>query len=289
MFRTHAVIPSIVVFLAASTGGDSARADDAADYMAQALVRVAATVFEVSSRGDFGYDQNISLLGAMVGTGQSVSLVRELHGSQTYAFIGNGDRDAIDVDIDVFDPLGTRIAFDHDSSALAVVKFTPAYTGRYTIALRLDRAATTKSFCALAILRRGGWNVPPQNLGDAAGRCLERCKAAARQAGTLRFLDYLNQWSLFGAVQEQGEEVTLANFAMGNGERVFVAAGDNHADDIDLYVNLNGSGAVVAKDVDRDSVPMFGYWADGGLRYDVRLKNERSCHASLMFAAVLSR
>jgi hypothetical protein len=279
------------VFGLAVSLGSAARAADSSpvDFVAQALGNVGDVVRRISDKTNFGYDRNISILGAYVRDGQAVSLRRRLEANQPYGFVGHGDGDTLDVDIDVYDPYGNRVAYDDGPQPLALVEFRPRQAGQYTITLRLRKCRQSWSFCALAILRDGGWNVPDRNLIDAAGRCLVQCKRVEQALGRVRFIEQPNQWTLFGGVVEQGDDISLGNMQLGDGLRVFVGTADNHAQSMDLLLTPHNSQRVLGEDSKSGASPVF--WCPTQVRgsYDVRLRNTQSRGASLMFAAALAR
>jgi hypothetical protein len=289
MFRNRVVSACIAFVLAASLGSAARAADNSpVAYVAEALDNVASIVRKISDQTGFGYDRNISILGAYVRNGQSVSLLRWLDAGQKYGFVGHGDRDAVDLDIDVFDPSGNRVAFDNAPQTLALVEFMPHQSGQYTIVLRLDRCRQPWSFCAMAILRHGGWDVPVSNMLGAAGRCILQCRQIEQAQGRVRFIEQPNQWTLFGGVVDQGNDVKLLNMQLGDGQRLFVGTADDHAQDIDLYLTPHNGQQVLAKDDAGDPTPIFACRTQAQGTYDLRLNNARSRGASLMFAAALA-
>jgi hypothetical protein len=289
MFRTR-LVPAGVVFGLAVSLGSVARADDTpVDFLAQALGNVGDVVRTISDKTSFGYDGGVAILGAYVRSGQTVKLNRWLEANESYAFLGHGDRDTLDVDIELQDLDGNRIASDSRSQTLALVEFKPKQAGKYTIALKLSKCQQSWSFCAMAILKDHGWKVPDKNLVDAAGGCLRQCNKVAQVFGRIRFIEEPNQWTLFGGVVEQGDDISLGNMTLGSGQRRFVGAADSHAQDIDLFLTPNESQWILGKDDRDDALPTFAYPTHGQGRYDLHLKNARSNGASIMFAAVLAQ
>jgi len=265
-----------------------ARAEDTTVYMTEALDNVARGVLNINDFRSFGYDDHISLLGACVATGRSVTFSRQLWADETYGFVGDGDRDVIDVDVDIFDPNGNLVASDRRPDTLAAVMYTPRRNGRYTISLKLDRARERWSFCALAILRRGGWTVPPVNLVNAASRCINKCQVFAHARNGLRFVDQPNQWTFFGGVLNEGESLAMRNMHFGLGPHIFFAAGDDHARDIDLRLTEPGSRLMLGPDNGPAPQPIFRCQTEQGADYELELRNERSGGPSLMFAVALA-
>ena len=263
------------------------RADDATDFMIQAVSGVAETARKIQDKTRYGYDDNISLLGAYIRTGANVTLTKQLKKGEKYAFLGSGDDDAQDVDIYINNANNERLAEDSDSDPKAVVEFEPPKTAKYTIVLKLHKSKTKASFCALAILRKGGWNVPDSNFVDAMSTCIATCSQLGKERKDLHFHDQANQWSLFGGVLESGSEAALTNITMGSGKRILVAAGDNNAQDVDLFL-LSSSGEVLTKDDEPDATPIFEYKTSSTSTYGVRVKNSKSKGPAMVIATILA-
>ena len=259
---------------------------DATDYMIQAVSGVAETARKIQDKTRYGYDDSISLLGAYIRTGNTVTLTKQLKKGDKYALLGSGDDDAQDVDIYINNSNGDRVAEDSDNDRQAVVEFEPTKTGKYTIVVKLHKSKTKASFCALAILRKGGWNVPDTNFVDAMAKCIATCSQLGKQRKDLHFHDQENQWSLFGSILESGQETTLTNIAMGTGKRIVVAAGDANATDVDLFL-LNSSGSVIEKDTEPDATPIFEYKTGGTGTYGIRVKNSKSKGPAMVIATLL--
>jgi hypothetical protein len=266
-------------------GPGAARAD-ATDFLAQAIGRVAGKVRVVSNKSNFGYNEGTSLLGAYMAAGASTSFRQELVAGNTYEIWGGGDDDATDLDLAVYDPDGQRIVVDEDPDATPGVRFRATRRGYYTIRLALAGSRAKGSFCAMAILRDGGWDVPADNLILATARCVKGCQAIANQGLKLRFHDEPNQWSFFGGVVPQGQATTIKTMTLGEGGRIFIAAGDSHARDLDLFL-LDDDGDPIAGDNKDDAVPVFFFPTRAGRSYRMRLMNERSDGPPLVVSIIL--
>jgi len=66
-----------------------------------------------------------------------------------------------------------------------------------------------------------------------------------------------------------------------------MAAGDDHAQDLDLY--LFDNAGVVAKDEDPDPTPMVEHLATEGRSYSLHVVNARSTGPALVVAIILSK
>ena len=84
--------------------------DDATDFMMQAVTGVAETARKIQDKTRYGYDDNISLMGASIRTGASVTLTKLLKKGEKYALLGSGDNNAQDVDIYINNSDNERVA-----------------------------------------------------------------------------------------------------------------------------------------------------------------------------------
>jgi hypothetical protein len=234
---------------------------------------------------DIGYDNGICILGAFVRKGASVSFKRHLVSGERYTLLGGGGDLADDVDIYIVDSSGKVVAKDTDADATPVVGYVPTFSGEYSIRLNLYEASGSE-FCALVILREGGWNVPVSNLVTATGKCIIACNLIADAAGGARFHDEPNQWSLFGSILREGESVSVTNLTMERRRHAIVAAGDNNVDDLDLFL-LGPNGQTLEKDIRPDSFAVIDYRTGNHTSYGLRIKNESSYGATLVLASVL--
>ncbi len=223
-------------------------------YLAQAVARVYGTVLAAQRLdADVGFDDGIALGVSLVRRRESTTLVRTLTAGETYYFIGAGDDDVSDVDIEVTDSRGRPLASDRLDDASPVVEFTPRYSGRYRITLSLPRSARD-AFLALAMLRRGGWSVPADNMVIAT-RKLVAVGAALSESGASGFLHEGNQWGVWGGVVAGDDAYELTDVTLGTGHRVLLAASDSPDGDIDLVVaRSNGDLEGADEDAAADAV-----------------------------------
>lgn len=288
MFRKS--IWAIGIGMVACVGSAFAREEPApTKYMKEAVGNVAGIVLKVNAIGTLGYDDGISLLGGFVRRGQTLGLTHELRSGVEYAFLTGGDSDVLDLDMEISDEFGNLAAFDRGPGEYAVVRFTPGRAARYTIRIKLESCRAKNSFCALAILRDGGWNAPENNVVKALGDTLEMCERIVSLGRSVRFLNEPNQWSLFGGVQRSGSSMKLSNMHLGTARHLIVGAGDVHAQDIDAYLRVPGFNALIAKDDQPDPRPVIDVVTIERNDYELELKNEKSDGPSLMFVAALEQ
>ncbi|HKI19611.1 MAG TPA: hypothetical protein VKA15_17120 [Isosphaeraceae bacterium] len=254
--------------------------------MTQAVGRVMGSARAISDRTVFGYAEGTSIMAAFLRPGADIAFTRPLYRGQEYVILGGGDQDVQDLDVEISDPDGRVIARDTRDDAAPIVRFVAPRDGSYTIRQRLCEARSS-SFCVVAVLRARGFDVPVSNLTNATVNLMELCsRVSQNRGGRVVFQDADNQWAIFGAVLQNGEERTITNLALGQGRRVLVAAGDNNARDIDLFV-LDRNGDIAARDTAEDATPIADVTVSGNSLAGVRFQNVNSQGPALVLAAIL--
>ena len=143
-------------------------------HMKEAVANVMVSAKTLGDLTEYGYAPGTCFLAAFIQRRASVSMNIPMDADTSYIFLGGGSKDADDVDIEVLDSRGRAVARDDDADATPVVKFTPVRSGKYTLRLTLFKADSA-CFCAVAILQRGGYTVPIQNLADATNDLIGFC------------------------------------------------------------------------------------------------------------------
>lgn len=278
--------------LVALSAAENAQAQNWATgkFLKQAMTRVTSNVGTANKLVGYGYNDGISILGAWVDAGDSISFHLPLDAGVNYMFLGSGDNDAEDVDLAILDNNGQIAASDTTTDADAVLGFTPQRTGQYTLRLTLYKARQNfPCVCVAVVLKRNGWNVPLRNLDTATDSLTGLLGNLDQQLGQKnnRKIDLRrarNQWALYGAVLRQGEESTVTNLNLGLGDRLFVGVGDRQATDIDLFLQDNNN-RVLKEDVRLDATPWILHRANGGLN-NIRIRNYRSNGPAVVLTAV---
>lgn len=257
-------------------------------YMTEAVANVMAGAKAVSDFSEYGYTPNTCFLAAFLKQRGSAAMNVPMERGTAYMILGGGDSDATDVDIDVTDEAGRVVARDNKDDGSPVVLFTPARSGKYAVRLTLWSGARS-SFCAMAILQRGGYDVPVRNLSAATANLIAYCESVdSSTSRTVRFHDSDNQWAIYGTVLRQGEGTDITNIRPANDDLVFVSAGDTVARDIDLFL-LDDGGRTIGQDIDADANPLIVHRANGFTSYGLRTKVITSSGggATLVLTAVL--
>lgn len=245
--------------------------------MSESLVSVLGAVDSVTD-DDLRFDYGVSVLGAYLRPGQSVSLNKTFAGSSSVlAFVG-GANSSGDLDIKVTKG-GTLIKEDADADSDAAVIFKPV-SGAYTITVTL--ASGRASFVTMALLRDGyGWQVPLRNLLVAGNEVIKNASSLGSLA-SLKFLDGSNNWCVFGGVVEKESYLQMDQLQLTGKFPSIVGGCDESSSDIDLTV-YNSSMKVVDFDDDDDDYPTVVL--DGPVSSaSVRLYNADTSPSFSMFA-----
>lgn len=255
-------------------------------YMVQASGRILAAARALTNSTAYGYDSDGHCFYAgWCRRQENLNVTRTFQAGQTYVLLSGGDDDARDVDILVTDENGQRVAMDNDDSAAAVVAFQPETTQRYNITVRLHAGRTRASFLALAILEKGGYDVPVQNLEASLGTMLVALAAASNNADfDVNFVSQAGAWAVFGAVLQQNRSIDFAGLQLGHGAHVFSGFGDSNCHDVDMGVFLGST--LVQGDVRSTRYALVTMGTEAGQAYTVRLKNSGSRGASLIVGGI---
>jgi hypothetical protein len=280
-----------LVVVGASTGQARAQAPMRwvpGERMTEALTRLMGTVRDVSNKGPYGYDRGVCLMAGFFSEGQTGTFKRHLVKGQQYAFFAAGESSARGIHLEVEnDEYRLVVSKDQRGAAQPVIQFTAPFTGTYTMRARLVNA-THASFVGVAVLRRGGFNVPVVNLAEATAGLIEEGKRV--DAGTnapVTFLATPGQWAVHGAVLDEGESYTVTGIQLGGmGRRVFLARGDDNATDIDLWA-FDERGNEIGKDVLVNARPIVDIFALFRPSHGMKVKNVRSRGRSLVLSAIL--
>lgn len=263
----------LVAPLAASGPSRAAESGDASNTMVEGLGRMMIAVRYLAHEQNLGCDdKGISLAGVLLMTGKAYTLTREFHEGETYVLVGWADSRARDVDLQLTID-GLPLLGDTDDSAMAMFEFKPWRTAEYGIRLSLPDAQGG-AFCAFAVLRRGGWNVPLNNLVAAGDNLVEQCRRVSQVAGWFGNGASLpvGQAAVWGGVFRGGDSQKIGHIELGHRQTFAVATGDHVEADWDLFLE-DGEGNVLCEDIRPGSTASVATVPRPGRFYSVRLKN----------------
>jgi len=257
-------------------------------YMKEAVANVMAAARSVGDVTEYGYTPGTCFLAAFIQPRGAVSMNVPMEAGKSYVFLGGGSKDADDVDIEILDSRGKVVAKDDDVDPTPVVRFTPPRAGKYTLRLTLFKADSA-CFCAVAILQRGGYDIPIRNLADATNDLIGFCNDVWRSGKIrMKFHDSDNQWAIYGSIIKEGTNVSITNLHPGEGTVAVIAAGDGIAEDIDVAV-LDENNRVIKEDTRDDASAVVVCHTDADTSYGIRtqLSKSRKKGASFVLTAVL--
>ncbi|MBI5480034.1 MAG: hypothetical protein HY906_14300 [Deltaproteobacteria bacterium] len=251
--------------------------------MAAAIARVLGGAVAAERKTNLGFDRGVTFMGALLRPKAFINWRMQMEAGTRYAFLGGGDDGASDVDLAVIDANGQTLARDQLADAKPVVDFTPRQTGVHVVRMTLAQASGP-AFCALAVLRQGGFTVPVKNLTASLQKIMAAGRLASQRAA-VRFHEEPNQWALFGAVLRPGDTTTISGLHLEGRQHVFVLAGDANAKVLDLSL-LDARGSLVKKDDKPDQVAVVvARTVDGS--YQVAITNVESTGPALVTAVIL--
>jgi hypothetical protein len=251
--------------------------------MAAAIARVLGGAVSAEKKTNLGFDRGVTFMGALLQPKGFINWRMQMEVGMRYAFLGGGDDGAVDVDLAVIDSSGRTLAHDQLADAKPVVDFTPTQTGVYVVRMTLAHA-TRPSFCALAVLRQGGFTVPVKNMTTSLQKIMAAGRLASQRA-SVRFHEEPNQWALFGAVLRPGDTTTISGLNLEGRQHVLVAAGDANAKVLDMAL-LDANGHVVKKDDKPDSVAVV-VARTANATYQLTITNVESTGPALVTAVIL--
>ena len=124
-------------------------------YVAEAAIRLTKLVGTANQQGYGLQDSTFSVGGAWLKHSKETWVplyTVKLEEGKKYRFIAAGDGDAKDVDLEVQDSDGKVVARDVKTDPEAVVDFTPAASGRYTVRIRLFDSVNQVPCMCLAVV-----------------------------------------------------------------------------------------------------------------------------------------
>ena len=242
---------------------------------------------------DLYFADDTCIFAGFIAENESMTLTRRLNGGETYVFLGGGDNNAKDVDLELTNANDEVVGKDTDEDPNPVIKFKPKKDGVYAIKIKLEESKDSKSgsFTALVVLSTKGYNVPIDNLGKALGTLSARAENICTKVEAMDKDLYFNSGNgtiaLFGAVIPKGSDLTISKMNLRQGEYVAIASADATSKDIDLYV-LDSENKVYKKDEDEDAAPVIPFSvAKQGSRAGLRVKNTDSKGPSFCMFALL--
>jgi hypothetical protein len=282
----------MVVGLLAFAG--EARAQDG-KYILDASTRVGQLVDEAGQTGYRLPSDAVALGGGWLRKSEQTWITLysvTLEKGQEYLFVGAGDADTRNLDLQVLGTGGQVVAQDAATDAVCKVPYGCNESGRYTVRMRLF--ASEKDFPCFCL---GVTLAKSNNAAVKGGKFIvEAAKRLSRLVDDGRKAGYklpLNGLALVGGWLRQGENnwVDFYNVSVDEGKTYrFLAAGDDDAIDLDLRV-LSGNGRVVAEDVALEPEAAVQHRAAATERCPMRLRlyaSDRN-HPCVCLAVVMAK
>ncbi|BCM92919.1 hypothetical protein IAD21_04803 [Abditibacteriota bacterium] len=251
----------------------------------EALERVVTSAKKVNGKLGYGFYESGCVFGVMLRPGASTSETFGLNAGQSYVFIGGGDKSARNVDVILSDSSGKVVKKDTEQDAAPFVLFKPTRTGRYKMSLRLSSARSGTAFCAVTVLRKGGYDVPLDRLVQAVTKAAVAAGLIFRGVNGGRFNQDSDTWALYGAVLKPKQSISSDPKHYRTANRGFVGVGDDRVKDLDLLL-LNSKRQLVAADTKNGAGAALAYKTIQG-NYSVGLVNNSSTGPALVMAILM--
>jgi len=123
-------------------------------YVAQASESLVKLIAQANSDGYSLHSDKFSIGGGWIKQGEDhwVSLYTlNLTAGKKYRFLGAGDFDAKDVDIDIKNGAGDVVAKDVSTASTAVVDYSPNTSGKYLVRVRLYASEKNRPCMCLVV------------------------------------------------------------------------------------------------------------------------------------------
>lgn len=251
----------------------------------EALDHVVTSAKKINARLKYGFFEQGCVFGVMLRPGASASETFGLLAGQSYMFIGGADKSARNVDVVITDSAGRVVKEDTEQDASPFVIFKPQKSGRYKMALRLTAAKSGTAFCAVTVLRKGGYDIPIERISEAVAKAAVASGLIFREVKGGRFNQDRDTWALYGAVLKPKQTISSDPKIYSTANRGFVGVGDNRIKDLDLFL-LNSKGQRVASDTKNGEAAGVGYRTTHGT-YSVALANNSSNGPALVMTILI--
>src|SRR5262245_60492469 len=73
------------------------------ERMNESVSTVIASARDITDLGDYGYDSNVCILACFLTDGREITFNRPFDKGVSYLILGGGDKNASDIDIEIFD------------------------------------------------------------------------------------------------------------------------------------------------------------------------------------------
>ena len=293
-FRAWSRVSLLALVAALSQSLTPAQAQTASNLSSQALAlnrageavgHVVATAKKINARLKYGFFESGCVFGVMLRPGTSASETFGLAAGVPYMFAGGGDSSARNVDIVITDSAGRIVKQDTAQDASPFIFFKPQKSGRYKMALRLTSSKSGSAFCAVTVLRKGGFDVPLERILQALQKVDKVTNVVFSGLNGGRFNQDPNTWALYGAVVKSGQSISSDPKPYHAANRGFIGVGDNQIKDLDMFL-LNGKGKPVASDTKHGEGAAIAYRTSQDT-YSVVLANNSSNGPALVMAVLM--
>lgn len=195
---------------------------DESGKLHEALTAVITGTSKAIENSPMGYKQGISVLGAYLDAGKTLSFGSSFEAGVSYVVTAGGDSEATDIDVKVTTGSET-LAKDDDKQSVASVSVESKKNQKvsYVITNAGDKPAMV---CVTILTSKEGWDLAEANRTEFLDRC-DKMTDILRTNG-LGWTARRNAWCLFGGVVRPEQSLTMFDLPIPSGHFGAVAFSD---------------------------------------------------------------
>lgn len=263
-----------------------------------AQVDVEGTLNKAFKKGDYltavspvAWRPGLNLLVGIAPVGQPLPITVQLSVGTSYTFIGTAATEAAIIDLHLTGlGNGSLIAADTADDATPIIEFTPLRSGAYTLHLTTRAANDSTISLGLALLQRGGVDLPDREYALTAEGFFGGSKALRKATNGLSWAKQAPVWCVLGALPatDQTVRVSLEKIAIPAASYTIAASSLNKQANLNLYL-IDEAGKVVADSGLTSAYPLLNYQNSRQGRYDIYLKSEQTRESAFTLLGIYQR
>lgn len=219
-----------------------------------------------------GWKDGLTLAGAILPTGQEISLSIPLQSGRAYSFIGTSETRRSVIDLSLFDESGTLVAADEADDSTPIIEYIPDKSGNYRLKLYLRAADEPELGVAIALLNESGNSLAGNIYRSVSRRFLYSAENFTRVVGKLNWSVGPGNWCVYGMMAVPDQLHHLAGVRSDNRETYFAVTGPEKSLHLSLYL-ANASGKIFATTSDLTANPIIRHRGKSGEEFMVSIKD----------------
>ena len=233
----------------------------------------------------------LNLLAGITTIEEPLPITLQLTVGVPYTFIGTATTEAVHLDLRLYDTDGSAlIAADTLDDATPILEFTPPRSGAYTLQLSPRAANDSTLTVALALLQRGGVDLPDREYALTAEGFFGSSKVIRQATEALGWARGKNGWCVLGGLptDDQQLDLSLEGMRLRRAEYTLAASSLNHLATLDLYL-VNQDGSVAAAAGAATAYPLLNYIVQQPATYDIYLSGGQTRESAFTLLGIYQR